>query len=115
MMGKYFEYDVASGRIISEITCSIPPEVSDGLALLEVNGTADIDTTLYGVRDGVLVRLYETNEERLERERLRRENAASARLRISSMTGEIGLALLENDEETIKRLRDEYRSLKAYL
>ncbi len=114
-MARYLEYEITSGRILSEVTSETRPEVTEGLGLLEISGDAEIDTSIYGVRGGQLVRLYETPEERAERERLRKERAEQVRLRLKRMIYELGIALLEDDETAITELRKEYRELKVYM
>ena len=114
-MAKYLEYDLASGQIVSEMTSSIPPTPATGYGLLEIPESAVLDTTLYIVKNGVLVKQYETNEERIERERLKREQREKVRARIRSMAHEVCICILENDEAALKELREEYRSLKAYM
>lgn len=114
-MAKYLEYEKASGRIISEIISLKEPEVSNGYGLLEIDDNTEIDTRLYAIKNGVLVKNYETNEERLERERLKREHTESVRRRLKSMMYEVCIALLENDPNALEELRKEYKELKAYL
>ena len=114
-MSRYLEYEITSGRILSEVTSDTAPEVVDGIGFLEVSGDGDIDTSIYGVRCGQLVRLYETAEERAERERLRKERAEQVRLRLKRMIYELGIALLEDDASAITELRKEYKELKVYM
>ena len=114
-MSRYLEYEISSGRILSEVTCEGQPEASEGLGLLEVSGDAEVDTSIYGIRGGQLVRLYETAEERAERERLRREKAEQIRHRLKSMMYEFFIAMMEADEGAISDLRKEYRELKVYM
>ena len=112
---RYLEYETATGRIISEITCKDKPTPAEGFSLLEIPGDAEIDTNIYAVKNGVLVKCYETNEERIERERLKREQQAKVRMRMKAMMYEVCIALLEDDNSAIEQLRQEYRELKAYL
>lgn len=114
-MSRYIEYDKLSGRILSEITSDVLPEASEGCGLLEVTGDSELDTTIYGVRGGQLVRLYETAEERTERERLRKERANEVRQRLRSMIYELGIAILEDDAVAVAELRKEYKELKGYM
>ena len=114
-MSRYIEYDPVSGHIISEIKSDKPPEVSDGVSIMEIEDGAELEISRYVVKDGKLKKIYETNAEKAEQERIKQEYAESARQRVRSMINEICLALLEDDEEEIKRLRKEYRSLKVYL
>ena len=114
-MAKYLEYETTTGRIISEIFSATEPTPSEGYGLLKIPDDAELDTTLYGVRNGVLVKLYESNEERLERERLKKEQQERTRVRLKAMMYEICIALLEEDEAAMAQLRQEYRELKAYI
>ena len=114
-MSKYLEYEISSGKIISEIISDGPPESSEGYGMLEIDENLKLDTTGYAVRNGALVKDFETNEERLERERLRRENQEKLRQRLKAMFYELSIAILENDDDAIEELRTEYRQLKVYL
>lgn len=114
-MARYIEYDIASGHIISELNAAKPPELSDGTALLELDDDCSIEISRYIVKDGKLLKIHETNAEKDEQERIKQEYSASVRLRVKSMLSEVCLALLEDDNEEIARLRKEYRLIKAYL
>ena len=114
-MSRYLEYEILSGRILSEVTSDTLPEAADGIGFLEVSGDGDIDTSIYGIRGGQLVRLYETAEERAERERLRREKADQIRQRLKGMVYEVCIAILEDDDSAIAELRREYKELKVYM
>ena len=46
---------------------------------------------------------------------MRLEEKARVRERIKSMVYEVIIALLENDEAALEELREEYRTLKAYM
>ena len=113
-MARYLEYDKTSGRILSEITSDTKPETSENCGLLEISGNDEINTTLYAVRSGQLVKLYESETERQERERIRREQMESIRQRVKGMTYELCLAILDANDDAVKDLQNEYRSLKAY-
>ncbi|MBQ7594084.1 MAG: hypothetical protein IJU48_07010 [Synergistaceae bacterium] len=114
-MSKYLEYEISSGKIISEIVSDTEPESSEGYSMLEIDENLKLDTTGYIIRDGVLVKDFETNEERLERERLKREQAEQLHQRLKSMIYECVIAILENDNDAIEELRAEYRKMKVYL
>ena len=114
-MAKYLEYEAASGHIVSEIISSSEPTAADGYGLLEIPEDAEIDTTLYIVKNGTLVKQFETNEERIERERLKREQQERVRERLHSMMYEVCISLLEDDDTALKELRNEYKELKAYM
>lgn len=114
-MTKYIEYDTASGHIISELKADNPPAVSDGVSLLELDSNAEIEIGRYIVKDGELRKIYQTNEEKDEQERIKREYAEQVRARVKDMINELGIAILEDDNEEIERLRREYKNLRAYL
>lgn len=114
-MARYIEYDIASGRIISEIKALKPPRISDGTSLIEISEDTEIETSLYMVKDGKLVKAFKALNEETEQERIKREYAESVRLRVKSMEHELCVALLAEDEDEIARLRREYRNLEAYL
>ena len=114
-MARYLEYDTNSGRIISEIISSIPPTIAGGYGLLELGEDQEVDTAAYAVRDGKLVKLYETAEERIERERLRKIKKEQTRERIKSMAWECAMAILDDNDEAIKHLQKEFKELKAYI
>lgn len=61
---KFLEYEISSGRIVSEITSSEEPEVSSGFALLAIDDNEQINLSMYSVRNGALVKTSETNQER---------------------------------------------------
>ncbi len=114
-MPRYLEYDKNTGRIICEIVSAKKPKTTENLELLEISEEQVIDTSLYAVRDGKLVRLYETNEERFERERLRKENAERTRERVKTMFYEGMMALLDDNESAFKALQREFKEIKVYL
>lgn len=114
-MARYIEYDTASGHIISEIKADKPPEVPLGISLLDIEDDIEIEIGRYIVNDGKLQKIHETNAEKDEQARIKREYADSVRARVRNMISELCIALLENDEEEIGRLRQEYKSLRAYL
>ena len=112
---KYLEYETKTGRILSIVTCSIEPEPEDGTAYYQIGSNEEIDITQYMIRSGSLVKTGETNQERLERERIRREHGEQCRRRLRSLKEEFVVALLAEDEEEIKKLRREFTLMKAYL
>ncbi len=114
-MQRYVEYEVETGRIISEIYSPTEPESSDNVAYLEITTEQTVDLTGYIVKNGTLVKGYETNEERLERERAKREQGEKARLRIKNILPEYLFALLDENEEAAAELRTEFKKLKVYL
>jgi len=114
-MARYLEYDKTTGRIISEIISSSRPEMSGNYDILEVDSNLEVNTALYAVRDGQLVKMYETNEERLERERVKKEHGEQIRLRVKAMMYEVILAILEDNEKALSDLKAEYKSLKVFL
>lgn len=114
-MARYIEYDTESGHIISELKADSPPEIPDGISLLEIEDDAEIEIGRYIVQDGKLKKIYETNAEKSEQERIKKEYSESARARVRCMVQELCIALLEDDQEEIGRLRQEYQSLRVYL
>lgn len=114
-MGRYIEYETDTGRIISELISETLPISQDNLSYLEIPEEQLLDLTGYIVKNGSLVKDYETNEERLERERVKREQAEKVRLRIRGMTYELCFAILDDNEETINDLKAEFKRLKVYL
>lgn len=114
-MARYIEYDKLSGHIISEMKTKERPYLTEGASLMEIDEDTDIEIGRYIVKDGELVKIHETNAEKSEQERIKREYAESVRARIRNMIYELCIAQLENDDEEIGRLRREYKSLRAYL
>lgn len=115
MMHRYIEYETDTGRIISEIYSPAVPEATGNIAYLEITTEQSVDLTGYIVKNGTLVKGYETNEERLERERAKREQGEKARLRIKNILPEYLFALLDENEEAAAELRAEFKKLKVYL
>ena len=114
-MAKYLEYDKITGRIISEIVSASKPELSGNCGLLKVEPDFQVNTALYVIRDGQLVKMYETNEEKLERERIRKEHGEKIRRRVKAMMYEVIIAILEDNEKALEDIRSEYKSIKGYL
>ena len=114
-MARYIEYETDTGRIISELISETLPISQENLSYLEIPEEQLLDLTGYKVKNGSLVKDYETNEERLERERVKREQAEKVRLRIKSMTYELCLAILDDNDEAINDLKAEFKRLKVYL
>lgn len=112
---RYLEYEISSGHIVSEIISDSTPETSDGFGVIEVGENDVINKEKYIVRNGVLTKAYETKNEQLERERLRKEHRAKCLLRIKSMVVEDFVARMKHDDEAIKELEKEYASFEAYL
>ena len=114
-MARYLEYDKSSGRIISEIISASKPEMSGNYDVLEIADDLEINTALYVIKDGQLVKMYETNEERLERERVKKEHGEMIRARVKAMFYEVILAILDENESALNALKSEYKGLKVYL
>lgn len=70
-MARYLEYETLTGHIISEFISSSTPDPVDGISYLAIDDNLLIDTASFAVKNGVLVKLYETNEERIQREHIR--------------------------------------------
>ena len=88
-MARYLEYEKSTGRIVSEILSANEPTVAAGFGLFELNTDAELDTNLYAIKNGVLVKQYETNEERIERLKVKAEQREKVRKRILSMVNEV--------------------------
>lgn len=114
-MKRFLEYETASGRIVCEVRAATAPAVENGHAVIEIDEALLIDMNNSAVRDGVIVRLYETAEERRERERLRREHRERARRRVRGLLFEFMVAQIEEDAAKMGALREEYAHLKNYL
>lgn len=114
-MNRYLEYDKLTGKIVCELFAEAPPPESGGTATLEIPAALVLDINNSLVRDGQIVRAYETTEERRERERLRREHAERSRKRIKELLWEFLVAMLESDETRVAELRAEYAALKKFL
>lgn len=114
-MARYIEYESDTGRIISELTSQTKPLNQDNISYLEIPEDQLIDLTGYIVKNNSLVKDYETNEERLERERVKREQTERVRLRIHNMIYELCFAILDDNEDEINNLKAEYKRLKVYL
>ncbi len=112
---KFLEYDIKTGRILSEITSSVDPEPEDGRGYYEIGRNEELDITQYAIRGGSLVKVGETNQEKLERERIRREHGEQCRRRLRSMKDEYLIAMIARDEEEQRNLEREFDKMKAYL
>ncbi|MBQ3446107.1 MAG: hypothetical protein IJG37_00505 [Synergistaceae bacterium] len=107
------EYDKATGRILSEITSETELEGTELVGLALIDDEDEIDTLNHVVKNGRLKKLSETESDRQERERIRREHQAMMQKRLNSMCREAIISILEDDEEELKNLRREYRRMKS--
>ena len=114
-MARYLEYEISTGRIVSELISPTVPEASDEISYLLIDDDLTIDSSNYAVKNGSLVKLYETNEERMERERIKREHSDKIKGRIKSMIDEFVLACLDRNQTAIAELQNEFQTLKKYL
>ena len=114
-MHKYLEYDINSGKIVCILSADNPPQPANGFALLSIDDNINIDTSSYAVRNGQLVKLFETNAERAERERLKKEYHEQVRSRLHSMIHECVIAILDNNDNELQNLRKEFKQLKVYM
>ena len=114
-MHKYLEYDINSGQIVCILSADNPPQPANGFALLNIDDNCNIDTSSYAVRNGQLVKLFETNAERAEREKLRKEYSEQTRARLKSMIYECVVAILDDNIDALNELKNEYKQLKVYL
>lgn len=112
---RYLEYDISSGRIISEIIAPSAPEPDEGTGIIQISDYETVDTSRYVIKDGVIVKAFETKAEQLEQERLRKEHRESCLLRVKSMMTEFFIASMKEDNEALADLRKEFRELEAYL
>ncbi|MBQ9526905.1 MAG: hypothetical protein IJR68_04775 [Fretibacterium sp.] len=114
-MRRFLEYEAESGNILCELYSDSAPETGAGHGILEIDVNLSLDTNNCAVRDGRVVRLYETAEERRERERLRREHKERAQVRIRALIFEFMVALIEEDNSRMSELREEYAHLRSFL
>ena len=114
-MARYIEYEKKTGRIISEVISDTQPETSGNCALLEINDDLQIDTSLYAVKDGQLVKAQESISERLEREELSKQHLENTRKRMKSLGWECIMAILDNNDEAVKECQNEFKKLKAFI
>ncbi len=112
---RFLEYEISSGRIISEIISASTPESDSGIGIIEINDYEAIDPLKYIVKDGVITKAYETKAEQLERERLKKEHREHCLLRIKSMITECFIAIMKRDNDALEELRKEFSTLEAYL
>ena len=109
------EYDIKTGRILSELTCREEPYSENGIGYYEIGSNEELDITQYAIRGGSLVKTGETNQERLERERIRREHGEQCRRRLRSLKDEYVIAMIAGDENEMENLKREFSRMKAYL
>ena len=114
-MARYLEYEESTGHILCELTSETKPTVQDGHGVLEIDEGREVDIHNYAVHEGVLVRARETNAERAERLRLKKERAEKGRRRVKGLMNEFVLALLDEDVKRQKVLKNEYKNLKAVI
>ena len=112
---RFFEYDISTGQILSEIISATVPEVEDGVGVVEVNDYEAFDPSKYIIKNGVITKAYETKAEQLERERLRKEHREHCLLRVKSMMTEFFIASMKEDDEALADLRKEFSELETYL
>ena len=114
-MPKFLEFDLLSGKIICEISSDSLPPANHSTGILQIDDNLNIDTSSYAVRDGQLVKLFETNAEKAEREKLRKELHEQTRKRLNSLIHQCVIAILDDNDHALQELRNEFKSLKAYL
>ena len=112
---KFLEYEISTGRILSEVTSREEPEPENGRGYYEIGSNEELDITQYAIRGGSLVKVGETNQERLERERIRREHGEQCRRRLRSLKDEYLIAMIADDEDEMNNLKREFNRMKAYL
>ena len=84
-MARYLEYETLIGHIISEFSSNSQPDPSDGISYLPIDDNLVIDTASFAVKNGTLVKLYETNTDKI-------------RNRVKSMCHELDFAILDNND-----------------
>lgn len=112
---RYLEYEISTGKIISEIISETAPEPDEDRGVIALGNDDVIDTSKYIVKDGVLTKTFETKNEKLERERLRKERRQQCLERIKSITVEYVIAKLRHDDAAVEELEKEFNSFEAYL
>lgn len=112
---RWLEYDTDSGVIVCEVISPAEPVAGDGRSVIEIDMRMHIDVHACAVRDGKVVRIYETPAERAERERLHKEHRERARRRMDGVLTEFQIALIEDDAERQERLKEEWKRLKRCL
>jgi hypothetical protein len=115
---RYLEYEKLSGRIVGELSLPGPlPEVYQKpeslTAYLEAAPDLVIDFREYLVRDGELVRAYDTTEERREKERAAEMRRQEGLARLKGLAFDYVFALLDEDEARQEELRQEYSDIKG--
>ena len=116
-MKQWLEYEISTGQIVCLLTAEDgeTPYTQNANALIEPPEEWDGDIDGWRVADGTLVRTRLTVQERLERERERRERAENAHKRIIQIKSDFVLALLDDDADAQAAYKAEYRRLKARL
>lgn len=112
---RYLEYLLTTGKIVSEVQSDGEITPSEGCGLLEIEDDLIIDTNNFVVRNGVLVKSFETAAERRERERLRQEQAQRSRERLRALKEEFIWALIFGDTDEQAKLSAEATKLKALI
>ena len=115
-MKRYAEYDRETGKIISILNASqeITTLKNDPTGLIEVPVGFQCDTSAYVVRDGEIVRAYETGDERRERERAEKEQKQIGVSVMNTLAREYFLAFMFGDNKAMERIRQEAEPLRKY-
>ena len=117
MKREWLEYETGTGYIVCILSSETDEEpfIREGHAIMAVPEDWDGDIDGWRVEDGALVRTRLTVQERLERERERRERAENAYKRVIQIKSDFILALLDDDTEAQAAYKAEYKRLKVRL
>jgi len=118
MAKEWIEYETSTGNIVCILSAEgeDAPNVQSGHAVMDVPEGWDGDIDGWRViENGTLVRTRLTIQERMERERERRERAENAYKRVIQIKSDFILALLDDDTEAQAAYKAEYKRLKVRL
>jgi hypothetical protein len=111
---KWVEYDKTTGKILSVLKATAERALSyetETTGFLEVPAFFRCAHELYAVRDGKIVKAFETD---WERERAERETLESAVREIRKLALKLGEALLFDDAARAVELRAQAAPLRKY-
>ena len=111
---RFVEYDKATGKIMSVLNA--PSVFEDNLVgFVEVPEHFQCDPSSYVVKNGQVVRAWETGDERREREHAEQERKQEGLIAVGALAKEFLLAMLFGDEKEMARLKKEAEPYKVYL
>jgi hypothetical protein len=117
MTRRYVEYDKNTGKILSVLNATAERALSyvnETTGVLEVPEGFICDVSVFVVKNGEIVRSYETTEERRERERVEEERKQMGIRELAALGRQLVLAMLFNDNAEVQRVRQEAQPLKKY-